>query len=617
MFRIKKKLFIVFIGVLLFTFIISSLNLSFENQIQDNNNRITPRSSVSLEGAENILITEILRHVNVSEYGLVNIIDYLKVLNKNSNPISSISIGIPLSRVDDLIFIKAQDSRQESLLTERTDFEINDFKMINIYFDTPLLSQQEISLSISQTYNNFLHFEKSGTDQNINFASFIYPTLPYKARGENIKTIIRAPDTSTIIYFERIDTIGGEISPGLLLYDLSSSIIIDHLDPFLGNLAEESKVISVTFQNNLYTKLELEKNRRDINILPWGIIKIREEAIIKNTGVIAISSFTFDIPLASKNVRVFDNIGDLSAQIEESDSKTKTINIFLLRNRVDISPLSKFEFFIEYNLPFEEYISMNWFQESFQIDLMITRYPFLAINQVINIIIEGCSNLEYISSLPDSIIDSGGSKILTYNSNFVSPLESNLVQITFGIDLFDLILRPMIIIIIIASISSFYAVYTKLSKKKEGISITERDLTVLNEIREFCALYEEKNALILEIRRGEEDLKRKKITKKTFMNLSDKNSAKIEQIKREIIPFKNTVMEANEIFRNIIGKLDLMDAERISVEDSLNMLENRYKRGKLESKAVYQKLLEDFIKRRRRIDRTIDKYIQQLRSYLL
>ncbi|MFX0032198.1 MAG: hypothetical protein ACFE8E_01495 [Candidatus Hodarchaeota archaeon] len=617
MFRIKKKLFIVFIGVLLFTFIISSLNLSFENQIQDNNNRITPRSSVSLEGAENILITEILRHVNVSEYGLVNIIDYLKVLNKNSNPISSISIGIPLSRVDDLIFIKAQDSRQESLLTERTDFEINDFKMINIYFDTPLLSQQEISLSISQTYNNFLHFEKSGTDQNINFASFIYPTLPYKARGENIKTIIRAPDTSTIIYFERIDTIGGEISPGLLLYDLSSSIIIDHLDPFLGNLAEESKVITVTFQNNLYTKLELEKNRRDINILPWGIIKIREEAIIKNTGVIAISSFTFDIPLASKNVRVFDNIGDLSAQIEESDSKTKTINIFLLRNRVDISPLSKFEFFIEYNLPFEEYISMNWFQESFQIDLMITRYPFLAINQVINIIIEGCSNLEYISSLPDSIIDSGGSKILTYNSNFVSPLESNLVQITFGIDLFDLILRPMIIIIIIASISSFYAVYTKLSKKKEGISITERDLTVLNEIREFCALYEEKNALILEIRRGEEDLKRKKITKKTFMNLSDKNSAKIEQIKREIIPFKNTVMEANEIFRNIIGKLDLMDAERISVEDSLNMLENRYKRGKLESKAVYQKLLEDFIKRRRRIDRTIDKYIQQLRSYLL
>jgi len=616
MFRIKK-IFIVVIGFLFITLIISSLNLSFENPIQDNNDYIIPRRSTNLEGAENILITKILRYVNVSEYGLVNFEDYLKVLNKNNNPISSISIGIPLSRIDDLIFIKAKDSRKESLLTERTNFDINDFKMVNIYFDTPLLYQQEIELSISQTYNNLLHFEKSGTDQNINFTSFIYPTLPYKARGENIKTIIRAPDTSTVNYFERIDTIGGEISPGLLLYDLSSSILIDHLDPFLANLAEESREITITYQNNFYTKLELEKIYRDINILPWGIIKIREEAIIQNTGVIAISSFTFDIPLASKNVRVFDSIGDLSAEVAESDSNTKTFEIYLPRNRVSISPLSKFEFIIEYNLPFEEYISMNWFQESFQIDLMITRYPFIAINQDINIIIEGCGNLEYISSLPDSIIDSGGSKILIYNSNYVSPLESNLVQITFGIDLFDLILRPIIIIIIIASISSVYVVYTKLSKKKEGISIIERDLTVLNEIREFCALYEEKNALILEIRRGEEDLKRKKITKKTFMNLSDKNSAKIEQIKREIVPFKNTVIEANEIFRNIIGKLDLMDAERISVNDSLNLLENRYKRGKLESKAVYQKLLEDFMKRRRRIDRTIDKFIQQLRSYLL
>lgn len=616
MFRLKK-IFVLITGFLIFAILISSLNFDHKAYNQNNYQNINPKLSTNLEGAENILITEIIRNVNITEYGLVNIEDYLSILNKNSNPISSISIGISPQNFANLIFIQAKDSRKESLLTERTDFIMNDFNIITIYLDSPLLYQEETTILIMQTYNNLLDFKKVGGDQNINFTNFVYPTLPYKAKGENIKTLIRTPESSTIINFEKIDTMGSEISPGIILYDLAATLTIDYLEPFLVNLPNESKKVSIIFQNNQYTKLELEKINRIINILPWGIIKIKEQLTIQNTGVIDISSFNFEIPLDSKNLRVFDSIGDLSVSISESNSKMIPIEINLLRNRVSISPLSKFEFTVEYNLPFEKYVSMNWFQESFQIDLMITKYQFLAKAQTINIVIEGCGNLDYISSLPESITNSEGSKILIYNSNNVSPLESNLIQITYSIDLFNLLLRPILIMVIITSILSFYVVYIKLSKKKEDISIIKRELTVLNELREFCALYEEKNALTLEVRNAEEDLKRKKITKKTFMNLSDKNSAKIEQIKQEIIPFKNTLMEANEIFNNIINKLDLMDAERITVNDSLTLLENRYKRGKLPSKAAYQKLLSDFMKRRNRIDRSIDKFIQQLRTYLL
>ncbi|MFW9771185.1 MAG: hypothetical protein ACFFEO_03330 [Candidatus Thorarchaeota archaeon] len=616
MFRLKK-IFVVIIGLLILTLLISSININSKTNIQNNNQNTNLELSNSLEGAENVLITEIIRNVNISRYGLVHIEDILIVLNKNNNPITSISIGIPKEKFSDLLYIQAKDSGEESLLTERANFEINDFRMVIIYFDTPLLYQQETTIFIMQTYNYLISFETSGSEQNINLTSFVFPILPYKANGENIKTIIRTPQESTIIEFEKIDTMGGEISPGILLYDLASSLTIEYLEPFLVNLPDESKEITIIFQNIQYIKLEIETINRDINILPLGIIKIKEVLLIQNTGAVPIYNFDFKIPSHSKNLRVFDNIGNLAITTTESNSDHKSIEINLLRNRVGISPLSKFEFTVEYNLPFDDYISLNWFQQSFQIDLMITRYPFLGNNEFINIIIEGCGNLDFISSLPDAIIDSEGSKILIYNLNDVSPLESNLIQITFAIDLFDLLLRPMIIVIIITSISSFYVVFIKLSKKKEGVSIIERDVKVLNELREFCALFEEKNALMLEIRKAEENLKRKKVTKKAFSNISDKNSAKIEQIKREIIPFKKTLMESNEIFNNIINKLDLMDAERISVNDSLTLLENRYKRGKLESKAVYQKLLEDFMKRRKRIDRTIDKFIQQLRSYLL
>ncbi|MHA2131283.1 MAG: hypothetical protein ACW99L_15070, partial [Promethearchaeota archaeon] len=125
------------------------------------------------------------------------------------------------------------------------------------------------------------------------------------------------------------------------------------------------------------------------------------------------------------------------------------------------------------------------------------------------------------------------------------------------------------------------------------------------------------NASILEIRQAEEDAKRKKIAKKNLKNILSKNTVKIDEIQKEIIPFKKVLIETGEIFDNIVKRLDILEAERISIKDSLNLLESRYKRGRLPSRAAYVKLSDDFKKRRKKIDRTIDKFLQQLRSYLL
>jgi len=107
------------------------------------------------------------------------------------------------------------------------------------------------------------------------------------------------------------------------------------------------------------------------------------------------------------------------------------------------------------------------------------------------------------------------------------------------------------------------------------------------------------------------------MAKKKYQSILNKNTSKIEEIQKEIIPFKKVVMETNETFNNIVKKLDVLEAERISVKDGLNLLETRYKRGRLPSRAAYLKLSDDFKKRRKKIDRNINKFIQQLRSYLI
>ena len=222
-----------------------------------------------------------------------------------------------------------------------------------------------------------------------------------------------------------------------------------------------------------------------------------------------------------------------------------------------------------------------------------------------------------MSESPKAIYKSGGTRVLVYSSERVSPWESKPVLFTFTVDVFDLILRPIIFIMILAFLSAMFVLIIKTRKRAEDVSVFKKEFIPTSEIREFCSLYEEKNALILEIRKAENETKRKKLAKKTYKNILTKNTAKIDQIKNEIIPFKKTLMETSDTYNNVIKKLDVLDAERVSVNDSLNLLESRYKRGKLPSKAAYQKLSDDFFNRRKKIDRTIDKYIQQLRSYLL
>jgi hypothetical protein len=368
------------------------------------------------------------------------------------------------------------------------------------------------------------------------------------------------------------------------------------------------------------TKMQIESIAREIFISAWGLIRIKEEILIENIGLIVIPSFSMNIPKASKNLHVYDEIGDLETSDSTEngeDQEVRTFDINLALNRAVIYPGSKYKFFIGYELPFEDYASLNWFEQSIKIDIYTTTHEFYVIEEVTQLIIEGCNNVERISINPFATENLRGSTILTYISENVSPIEKFALQFTFSIDLFDLLLRPLILVLIIALILSLFVVFIKTRKRQEDRAEITGEFIPFNEIREFSSLYEEKNALALEIRRAEQEAKRKKIAKKTYKNILSKNTLKIDQIKQELTPFKKVIMETNDTFQNIIKKLDVLDAERISVDDSLNLLETRYKRGRLPSKAAYEKLSIDFMKRRKKIDRTIDRLIQQLRSYLL
>jgi len=618
----KKKVVLVLISFLLFIVVSSYFQndpaFNYQNQTENEPSQL----SGGLEGAGNILIKGIVRNTNISSYGLVNINDRITILNQNDNPINSILFGIPLKDSNNLIYFGATGQTHNTLLTERPHEVMRSYEMITIYFDSPLLPSQEVTINVLQTYQNLITYKFAVIGEQIaqlvNFTGLLFPILPYKSEG-NVKSNYLLPEETTLNFHKQIEGMGAPVGVRNVLYDLAQSSTLNFLDPFLENL-DENNLTTITFEDRLSTKLEIEEINREIFLSPWGVVKIKEEIKIENLGIITIPLLSINLPVDIKNVHIYDDLGELLG-VTITDSiegpSRKVLTIALYQNRVSLEPFSKFNFFIEYNLPYEKSVSYNWLQQSILINIFTTSYDFLIHQQTTSVIIEGCGSIDYASSLPEAMFKTGDTSVLVYNSENVSPLESKTILFTFTVDIFGLILRPLIFMLIIAFLSSVFVLIIKTREREEQLSVFKKEFIPTNEIREFCSLYEEKNALILEIRKAENEAKRKKLAKKTYKNLLAKNTTKIDQIKDEITPFKKILMETNETFNNILKKLDVLDAERFSVNDSLTLLETRYKRGRLPSKAAYQKLSDDFFNRRRKLDRTIDKYIQQLRSYLL
>ena len=611
----KKKVSVILSSLIILLMIFSIFGfLNHQNQIiKDDQSGV--KSSTAIEDFEKIKVTEIVRNINISSYGLIDISDRLTILNQNSNPLNSILFGIPSNLSDDLIYLKSEGIRQNQLTIERNFLMFDDYEVISLYLDTPLLPQKSTVLTIVETFKNQLSYSVQNFQQTINFTGLLFPILPYRAEG-TVRSAVRLPSGSNALSYDQPFGMG-TVSSNTIVYDLGATVELNYLEPFLENMGEE-KEITVSISDNTRTNMQLEEVKRVIDVSPWGIIKVEEDHLIHNIGKIDLNSFSFKIPKNAINLVVFDELGELlGTSIGESSINFKEVTINLLNNRAAIKPNSKLSYTIQYNIPSQDLFSVNWFEESLKLDLISTKFEFLGIHQEIELNIEGCSSINYLSIPPDAINQESGTKILIYNSEQVSPLESKEILVTFSINLIDLIFRPLLIILLIMFILSSFVLLIKTRKKEETTIAIKSKLIPVNEIREFCSLYEEKNALMLEIRIAEEEAKRKKLAKKSYNNLVSKNSTKIEQIKNEILPFKKSLIEAGEIFENIVQKLDVLDAERISVDDSINLLENRYKRGKLPSRQAYQKLSDDFFKRRKKIDRTIDKYIQQLRSYLL
>ncbi len=608
-FKINKHflLFIFLISILIFCLLIPLLKNKNSNNFQTPS---TLKNSSNFNTFEGVQITELYRNVELSGNGLLTAEDTFTIKNIHNNPISFITMGIDKSFIENLIYYDAKGPYSESLDVQFSETMIETFKMVYIYFDCPLLPSQEISITFTHSYKDLYNFSVMSVGQEqmqtIVFNFYIYPIVPYEV--DYVGIFFFHPELGEEVLTINDSGEEGKFEGGFLQYSK------EFMRPFY------YKLIIGTFDYSENTKLQIDKILRKITFNSLGYLIVDETLTIHNTGAIPISEFSVKIPTVVSEVEVFDYLGPIEGTSLDSepnlDGTTKDLTILLTQNRVTLYVDSKFDFSIRYQLPYDEYHVFNWLYNSISIDLLLTKCDYVIYDQEIQIIIDGCENIMSITEQPNSIKTLGDDLVLIFNDDIISPLDEKHINIIYTLDFLEILMRPLIFTILFMILFTSFVIITKIRKEELPIDAYRKRDIPIKELREFYSLYEEKNAIYLDIQQADDDVKRKKLTRKKYLNVLKKYELRLKSLENELAPLRKKLEESTKIFENIFKKLELFEAERLSLKDNINLLENRYKRGRLPSKNAFEKLMGDFLKRREKVRKAIDRQINELKAYL-
>ncbi|MHA1646639.1 MAG: hypothetical protein ACTSVL_03610 [Promethearchaeota archaeon] len=567
---------------------------------------------------DNIYIKLLNHTLTVQEFGMVDSEDIYIFGNNGSSSILSLSILVPTIKINSLIYSQTYDKVHSPIQMVQQSAQINEFTEFIIMLNEPFLPNSEMKIFVKTIYSNEYFTENPNTYYAMTTEAIPvspYPITDFNAKVElqkNAETI-RLPSDELEYLVEPEDTSGGPDTEGMFTNYRGSNI-----DPFT------YLVRHYTWTDSKDGYIQILNLNREISVNQWGYIRVVENQELQSHYYTQTHLLTFYIPKDVWNVSVYDSFGAFTGvtvkkdgSIPGSPANYNIVQIELTANRALLNYGNKIQFSIEYQLSFEKYTSHNLGKYNLKLDLLTTKSDFEIEECFTTIHLKSIGKI-IASNVDDSLISTkGATTSFTITSNYLSLSHQELFDVTFTINRFYQFSRAFLFFFVILAILSAYALIANKNRDYEGKEDLISESIPISELSRFVELYEEKNAILIDFEKADSDLLKRRIQKKAYNKLIKSYTDKMKGLDKEILPFKTTLLSASKDFRFIIEKLDYLEAEKLSVKDSITMLTDRYKKGKLPSKAAYEKLSNDLLKRMKSAQNKIDRYIHELRAYLV
>ncbi len=570
------------------------LNLQLES-----NSQSTPDIADMSIIAEDLYIGSARRINSVNQYGLNVVKDSLTFVNNGSVPINYVYYTLNSTYSPYYLGFSAKTQSGSSLSYHETQNGLFGYKTFIVYLNTPISPMTNQTIAVSTTYSGLYtaNFDFNTSNQLVYFNFSIYPFSPYP--------IYNAYSSFNLPYRTFFSNYTG--TP----YESGTSVIYtkDEVSPF------SEEIAYIEGHNNQYSTLQFTEITRRIYLNPWGFIRVIEDHQLKNTGDIYITKIEYHLPNSALNISIYDHIGTIT---EASFTEEKGLYTIELANRAGINPDATMKYTLEYYLPLEEFFSRSYRTSSLKMDINLMDFNILTENLHTYLHLYAGKSIVTTSITPDSLIYDDNSMVLYfYHSNVLSSTNYYL-QLEYKDSTFQMNARGLLFTAILIVIFSLYAVIRTRTKTQsdEDESVRE-DSIPESEMREFIAYYEELTAVRIDIKHLESDLSRKKIAKKTFTKQVKVLESKMKTTQEDIKPYKKLILNTGGTIAEIVKRLDLREAELISNQDSIKLYDDRYKKGKLPSKQAYNTLRTQMVDNGEKIQRQIDRLINQMKTYLI
>jgi hypothetical protein len=527
------------------------------------------------------------RTIVAGDYGLITVTDTFMIRNNGSLMVPSWTFYLPSDVYPKLRYIAASGNLTGLDVVGAPNFESFVGMRVDFTRIGGLSAGSSVLVKLIQQYAGLVKPNPTTGSREVKLFFYWFLTSPYLTR--NYSAFIRLPTGAATIM--RTNVTGQVVTP----FNCSR----------LGATAEGS--YAYTLSGMTLVEVDVE---RTVEIDAYGYFSVTEIHHVKNIGPVTISGIHFLLPMSTipGSLEARDSSGELP-----SAETGKTVSVGL---RYGLEINGTIVFYVSYRAYVDSYRA---FENGLYFIRMlpVTVYNASVGLEKMSVIFPSHSQLHSATHSPDEIRAVGDQTIVSYSFEEVTPLSVGPIELSYSEEVGEAFQRPIFFALGIFLIGFFYIGVRKIVPRAGPTGAVKeaeekvRGLTAI--VKEFCANYEEKTALTLELEKLAEDRRKGRVSKRAFMERLQLARRRIATLTNSINEAKKKLIPGSKRYAAFIKQIDTYEEERENAGASLENLELRRRQGKV-SGDVYNRLKYDNTKKVEKATAGIDSIIVQFRQ---
>jgi len=535
-----------------------------------------------------LVVLDVQRSVYLQEYGLLLTNDMFTVVNVGAEAAFYVFAAFPLVTADRVRYFSAETEGGAALLVQRVPLVGPNCTGWRVYAPEPIMPDRNFTFTTRMVLEGLTSIPGT-TTVLCNFSSV--PTSPYLIK--HCKT--------TISYH------AGLTSPS------QSAITSTNVHPY------SYKPTMVQLQTvggkgkPIISYLEL---RRQFLVNQWGYLQVLETHTMRvdsiNPDAFLWTSIDVVLPPSSEFLRAYDSLANLTGTIASPPNIT-TPGTLTVKFQFKLAQGDVYQFFVEYRCPLDtqQLVSQNGFVLGVN---PYYKHPWIIRHQITEIVLPAASQLLAVPEGAEVTILPANQYVLKLDTYNVTSLHQSEFTIKYVYPVQPALARPMFISILFGLICLTYVAARRIpGLREEEKAIATPAAVDSTALGEFCALYGEKVALLLQTERLEQSMLARKIPMPRYRKEVKDADRKFRALERDIQTRARLLTQAGGRYAANVRQLELLEAERLSAIEAQRALEQRYRQKRITFE-VYKKIQMDLEKRSTKAITGMDRILLSLRE---